>query len=100
MARYAVIQNNVISNLVEWDGGPQWSPPAGATAALAPKPCNIGWTWNSGNPVDPNPPPAPPPDPRDGERGLWLRRIDALEASGTIQDQIAALRLRLQLIGG
>lgn len=99
MARYAIINANVISNLVDWDGGPQWAPPPGTTAALAPMACNSGWLWNGGNPVDPKPPPPPPPDPFDGERGLLLRRIAALEV-GTVQDQIAALKLRLQLIGG
>lgn len=102
MARYAVISTNIIENLVEWDGGPQWSPPPGTTAELVPDniAIGIGWTWNNGHPVDPNPPPAPPPDPRDGARGLLLRRIAALEASSSIPDQIAALKLRLQLIGG
>jgi hypothetical protein len=60
MARYAIINANIISNIVEWDGGPQWSPPPGSTAELAPMRCNIGWTWNNGSPVDPNPPPPPP----------------------------------------
>ncbi len=100
MARYAIIINNIIANLVEWGGGPDWSPPAGSTAELAPMSCSIGWLWNNGNPVDPNPPPIPPPDPLDGERGLLLRRIDALEATGSLEDQITALKLRLQLLGG
>jgi hypothetical protein len=100
MARYAVISNNVITNLVDWDGGPEWSPPPGTTAELAPMPCGVGWTWNDGNPVDPNPPPPPPPDPREAERGLMRRRIGELEASGTLEDQVAALKLRLQLLGG
>jgi hypothetical protein len=60
MARYAIIADNVIQNLVDWDGGPQWAPPPGTAAALAPMRCGIGWTWNNGAPVDPNPPPQPP----------------------------------------
>lgn len=55
--RFAVIVANVVANIVEWDGVSSWTPPAGSTAvqtALA----DIGWTWNNGVPVNPNPPPA------------------------------------------
>ena len=57
MARYAVISSNTIANIIEWDGGSGWVPPSGTTVALAPMPCSVGWAWNNGNPVDPNPPP-------------------------------------------
>jgi hypothetical protein len=31
---YAIIQNGIVINVVAWDGGPDWSPPEGATAVL------------------------------------------------------------------
>jgi len=58
VATYAVVANNVIVNLVEWDGVSASSLPTGQTQfptnGVA---CSIGWTWNNGSPVNPNPPP-------------------------------------------
>ena len=35
MARYAVIDaENIVQNLIEWDGVAEWSPPDGQTALL------------------------------------------------------------------
>lgn len=31
MSTYAVVQNGVVTNLVEWDGASDWAPPNGAT---------------------------------------------------------------------
>lgn len=101
--RYAVILANVVTNLVEWDGGSGWTPPPGTTAALAPKDIvvSIGWLWNNGHPVDPNPPPpAPPPDPSAAARALELRRAQELEKSPNLSDQLAAVQIRLKLVGG
>lgn len=100
--RYAIILANVVTNLVEWDGGPNWSPPPGTTAALAPEKIvvSIGWLWNNGSPVDPNPPPPPPADPLAAARALEIRRAEELEKSTDMADQIAALKIRLKLVGG
>ncbi len=39
MSAYAVIdQNNVVVNVVEWDGGQGWAPPQGQRAILANSP--------------------------------------------------------------
>lgn len=35
MARYKVIRNGIIENIVEWDGVTPWAAPAGTTVALA-----------------------------------------------------------------
>ena len=66
MATYAVVINNVVWNLVEWDGISPSILPQGAIQALVPASVavNPGWTWNNGSPVNPNPPPiivVPPP---------------------------------------
>lgn len=58
--RYAVILNNVVINLVEWDGVAPWSGPVGAIVApAAATTVDINWPWNNGAPVNPNPPPVP-----------------------------------------
>lgn len=99
--RYAIILANVVTNLVEWDGGPSWSPPSGTTAALAGNiVVSIGWLWNDGHPVDPNPPPTPPADPVAAARALDIRRAEELEKSPNMADQLAALKIRLKLVGG
>ncbi len=101
MARYVVVRNSdqIIDNVVDWDGGPQWAPPVGKTAHLTGL-GQITWNWNAGAPFDPNPPPVPVDARDDGARGLLLRRIAELEASPSIVNQIAALKLRLELLGG
>jgi hypothetical protein len=33
--RYAVLRNNVVQSIVEWDGVTVWSPPPGCTVRLA-----------------------------------------------------------------
>ncbi len=60
--RYAIINNNVIENFVDWDGASPSTLPSGRTIALAQNVfANIGWFWNNGAPTDPNPPAPPVP---------------------------------------
>lgn len=63
--RYAIVRNGIVENLTEWDGNAEtWHPPEGAKAEAFPEGAvSIGWTWNDGTPVDPNPPAAPKPQP-------------------------------------
>jgi len=61
--KYALVSNNQIVNIIEWDGDTKtWQPPENLTVHKLEGPISIGWLWNNGNPVDPNPP-APPPEP-------------------------------------
>jgi hypothetical protein len=48
MAVYAVIQNGVVVNSVEWDGQSNWTPPDSTIIVLAPKTnyFGIGSTWD------------------------------------------------------
>lgn len=72
MARYVVIKNGSIVNVVEWDGTTPWSPTDGGEV-FPHETGGIGWNWNDGSPTDPSPPPPPPPPPID------LSNIDNLE---------------------
>lgn len=46
--RYAVVQSNLVVNIVEWDGVTLWVPPAGQFAVLIPagSGADIGWTYD------------------------------------------------------
>lgn len=57
MTRYAVISNDVIVNVVIWNGYDPWLPPSGCVTAPVPAVYDIGWLWNNGSPINPTPPP-------------------------------------------
>lgn len=61
--RYALVSQNIIRNFVEWNGDAEaWSPPDGQVVHEYPEGRGaIGWLWNDGAPVDPNPAPEPEP---------------------------------------
>jgi hypothetical protein len=65
---YAVVQNGVVVNIIDWDGSTPYSPAEGCELHQWGGPINIGWAWVDGAPVDPNPPPplADPAAPSDG----------------------------------
>jgi hypothetical protein len=56
--------NNLVINIIDWDGESDWSPPQGTTIIdltnyeIAP---SIGWTYENGAFVPPPPPPEPTP---------------------------------------
>ena len=50
MARYAIIENNKVINITEWNGDTSmWSPPAGTSAVLATDQVGIGCSYIDGN---------------------------------------------------
>lgn len=48
MQRYALINNqNIIDNIVSWDGESNWTPPENMTCVNVENIfCDIGWTYN------------------------------------------------------
>lgn len=42
---YAVVENDVVTNLVIWDGKSKWKPDTG-TAVLVNGSCGIGWRYD------------------------------------------------------
>ena len=61
MATYAVIENGVVVNSVEWDGVSPWTPPDGTTLVLAPETDYFGpgSTYDGTNFIAPIPVPSP-----------------------------------------
>ena len=53
---YAMVQNGVIVNIVDWDGVTPYTPPEGCELHQWDGPMDIGWLWVDGAPIDPNPP--------------------------------------------
>lgn len=50
MSLYALVdQSNVVQNVVQWDGGVGWAPPAGFTAVLIPNGTSVqrGYTFSA-----------------------------------------------------
>ena len=47
---YAIIENGIVQNVVEWDGISQWVPPDGTTLVLIPDGVHtgIGATYSDG----------------------------------------------------
>lgn len=74
--RYVIVRGDMIENVVEWDGKSPWKPPEGTTVHRSDA-GNIGWRWNDGEPIDPNPPPPPPPRavPPTASSGDFIRAL-------------------------
>lgn len=90
--KYVIVENGIITNVAEWDGVSDWSPPKGATAYRSDE-GGIGWGWVNGKPVDlrPPPPPAPPPvavaSPAQFREELMdMNKLDAVQALIAQQD--------------
>lgn len=67
---YCTVQNDVVVNIIEWDGVSPYAPPEGCQLHAWNGPVDIGWLWVDGAPVDPNPPPPPePPAPVEPSEG-------------------------------
>lgn len=47
---YAIVQNGIVVNTIEWDGVSPWQPPAGASVVLIPDGAyvGIGSTYSNG----------------------------------------------------
>lgn len=58
MPQYAVVNaDNIVENVVVWDGASLWRPPEGRILVDAEnKKCNVGWKHDNGEFTDPNPP--------------------------------------------
>lgn len=55
---YAMVQNGVIVNIIDWDGITPYTPPEGCELHKLESFADIGWSWVDGVPVDPNPLPS------------------------------------------
>lgn len=84
MKKYAIIEDGVVANIVEWDGeSATWQPPEGTHAQLVPEGVSvcIGWTYLAKEGfVAPAPPPVPLPTAAEA-----LARRDALLALATLR---------------
>lgn len=56
---YAMVQNGIVVNVIDWDGTVPYTPPEGCELYAWDGPMSIGWAWVDGAPVDPSPPPPP-----------------------------------------
>jgi hypothetical protein len=54
---YAMVQDGVVVNIIDWDGVAPYTPPEGCKLHEWEGPVSIGWLWVDGRPIDPTPPP-------------------------------------------
>jgi hypothetical protein len=84
--RYVVLRENVVENIVAWDGISEWAPPHGTTAQPLLTFASIGWIMqDNGSFVAPPIAPAPAEDP------LKISARNKLTALGLTEDEIKAL---------
>jgi len=43
---YLVVENNLVTNVVVWDGGSDWTPPTDATMLIQATTPAMVWQWN------------------------------------------------------
>ena len=55
--RYAIVENNEVTNVTLWDGVSEWSPPEGSIAVACSDEVGPGWTYEDGTFVAPPLPP-------------------------------------------
>lgn len=90
--RYALVDGGAVVNIVVWDGGDGWAPPAGTEAVACGAEVAIGWTWDGAAFAAP---PVPPPTLQ--QRKAALLRAVAAEYDGRIAAGVPYEGKRLQL---
>lgn len=50
LTNYAIIENGIVTNIVIWDGGSEWTPPTDAIAVPIPPSAfvSIGYAYSEG----------------------------------------------------
>lgn len=85
MNKYALINNqNIVDNIVVWDGGDSWQPPQTMTCINVENiECNLGWVYDGSAftaPVVVEATPEPTPEPTPPTREELLAQLNALSA--------------------
>jgi len=61
--KYAIVENNEVTNVTLWDGTTEWSPPEGTIAVACSDDVGPGWTYDGSTFSPPVPEPEPVPEP-------------------------------------
>jgi len=85
MDHYLIINNEIVENVIVWDGVSPWSPPDGTTVEPAPVGVGRGWRRVDGQWVAPEPLAAPA---EDQSKTSARTKLAAL---GLTDEEIAAL---------
>jgi hypothetical protein len=85
MYKYALINNqNIVQNVVSWDGSDSWQPPENMTCVNVENiECGIGWSYDGSvfsEPVAVARIPEPTPEPTPPTREELLVQLNALSA--------------------
>jgi hypothetical protein len=63
---YAMVQDGVIVNVIDWDGVTSYTPPEGCELHQWDSQMSVGWAWVDGAPVEPPPPSIDPATVSEG----------------------------------
>jgi hypothetical protein len=85
MNRYLVIENDLVTNVVVWDGESEWIAPDGAVIEQAEDHIGIGWRKVDGQWIAPEPLVLPSEDPTKVSAGAKLAAL------GLTEEEIATL---------
>jgi len=85
MDHYLIIKDEIVQNVIVWDGVSPWSPPDGTTVEPAPVGVGRGWHRVDGQWIAPEPLAALVEDPNK------TSARDKLAALGLTEEEIAAL---------
>jgi hypothetical protein len=83
MYKYAIINNqNIVDNIIVWDGGDLWQPPENMTCInIENIECSIGWSYDGTSFTAPEVvvvTPEPTPEPTPPTREELLAQLNAL----------------------
>lgn len=103
--RYALVRNSLVENVVEWDGGDQWTPPADILAVRLDlrlsthKACGPGYTYEGGTFTAPAPRVPQEPEafqftPRDFLEALLTAMVQEGVIPSPAKAQAIAVRAR------
>ena len=87
MSKFAIIQDGLVVNMVEWEEDSEWEAPEGCTVFEAPETVGIGWSVVDNEWVaPPAPDPAPQPEEDPAVLNAKLEAVNQLTALGITED--------------
>lgn len=85
---YAIVENSVVTNVMEWDGESKWAPPEGSTLVQSDT-AGVGDTYDGTTFTRPTPPTPAAPTPSQAER--VAAALEAANIDPTLKQELAGV---------